>query len=700
VTLEIARDPEVRGESRRTGDHHGAARRADIQGLRAVAVFLVVAYHAGLPVPGGFIGVDMFFVISGFVIAGMLVRQLDQAPTLSFSSFYTRRMRRLLPALAVLTVVTALGSILLLSPLGPQQATARTGIAASLFSANVQLGRAGGGGYFDLATETNALLHTWSLSVEEQFYLVFPAFLMIAWRLAARFRAAASRRRTAAAVVFAATTASFLLCCYLTYRPNSQLGRTFAFYSPFTRAWEFGVGVLLALIAPSLIRAARRGTWLLGVGGFVLIGIGAFTITSTSTFPGIKVLLPVVGTAALLVAGMAPSRGPTALLSVRPATWIGDVSYGWYLWHWPLIVFAAAMWPGRGWVLVLVAIVSLVPTWVSYRFIETPIRFNDSLVGRRVLALVILCIAVPIVACVGLLMANRAETNSDAVKALSAALRPHVDSTRACDGPSPIGQRGGSSCTWPVEDPNGKIFLVGDSNAGHFAEAAVDAARREGRELTVATYSACPFVDTVVTGPQIDGPRCHQFVTDSVAALEEQRPALVLVASSSTHYINHDEFQFRDPHTGAVAGTPEAKAKLWEDGVASVLGQLAGAGIPTVVIHTAPHPQEEVPNWGPATCPALRMFTDSCGSSFDRATVEEQQRPARDAENSAVARVPGSASVDFTDDLCAADRCVTTRDGVWLYGDGDHLSVDGALTLADRFRDLIARHATSSRGSG
>src|SRR5262249_51979428 len=154
--------------------HAGGGRRPDIQGLRALAVVLVVAFHAGLPVSGGFIGVDMFFVISGFVITAMLLRHLGRDGKLGFGTFYTRRIRRLLPALALLLVFVALASTLLLSPYGTQQSAAKTSLAASLIGANAYLWRVPGG-YFDLSSNTNPLLHTWSLSAEEQFYLVFPA---------------------------------------------------------------------------------------------------------------------------------------------------------------------------------------------------------------------------------------------------------------------------------------------------------------------------------------------------------------------------------------------------------------------------------------------------------------------------------------------------------------------------------------------
>ena len=456
---------------------------------------LVVAYHAGLPLPGGFIGVDMFFVISGFVIATVLLGQLERTAKLSFASFYARRARRLLPALALLTTFVAVASVFLLSPLGPQQATAKTGIAASLFSANVQLGSAGGGGYFSTAATANALLHTWSLSVEEQFYFVFPAFLAVAWHLAARFTARRSRRRTTAAFVLLATAASFALSCYTTYSGSYRFGRTFAFYSPATRAWEFGAGALVALAAPALLRRTRHLAQPFAVGGVVLITIGVFTINGTTPFPGVSALMPIAGTVLLIVAGMASTRRVSSVLGLRPAVWVGDVSYGWYLWHWPLIVFAAAMWPGRGWVLVVAAVGSLAPTWLSYRFIENPIRFNGRLVGRRVVPLVVLCIVVPIAGCLGLLLANRLETHSEEVRTFAAANRGHADSGRGCDGARLTEAK--PECTWAVDDPRGTIVLVGDSNAGQFTEPAASAANAMGYNLTVATSSGCAFVDLV-----------------------------------------------------------------------------------------------------------------------------------------------------------------------------------------------------------
>lgn len=372
-------------------------RRLDIQGLRAVAVLLVIVFHAQLPVPGGFVGVDVFFVISGFVITAMLMREWGRSGRIRFGHFYLRRFLRLTPALALTVGVVALLSLALQNPFGAQQATARTGIGAMLLSANYVIGHAAGD-YFAANAVTNPLLNTWSLSVEEQFYLVFPALLVAGWLLARRWR------RAPVALVIAIGLGSFALSVAWSY--GSPLADTvtaffggpesFAFYSSITRAWEFGAGALLAMGLARIPVPSAAAARLTGLAGAALLILSAFAIHDDQPFPGVVAVLPVLGTVLLILAGSHVTVGVSRVLSTRPMVFVGDISYSWYLWHWPLIVFAALLFPNRPMALVAAAALSIIPSLLSYRFVEQPLRRHRPRTRPRAAALITATIGIPV----------------------------------------------------------------------------------------------------------------------------------------------------------------------------------------------------------------------------------------------------------------------------------------------------------------
>ena len=349
-----------------------ANRRADIQGLRAIAVLMVVVFHAGAPVPGGFVGVDVFFVISGFVITAMLHRELASTGRIAYRQFYLKRFKRLTPALALMLSVTMLISALVLSPLGPQQTAAETALGAMLLVANFVIASTTGG-YFDAPAESNPLLNTWSLSVEEQFYLVFPGLIGVGWYLARRSRGL--KRFSTHLIIGGIGICSFTLAVAGSYGlpipgPSAIVG----FYSPLTRAWEFAVGAMLALLLSRRPAYTPRLGSVVGVLGAALLILSLWLINDATPFPGTWTLLPVMGTALLLAAGTQAGAVTTRLLVSTPMVKVGDWSYSIYLWHWPFIVFAMYLWPQSDLAAPIAAAVSVLPALASYRWVETPIR--------------------------------------------------------------------------------------------------------------------------------------------------------------------------------------------------------------------------------------------------------------------------------------------------------------------------------------
>ena len=356
-----------------TGDEAGTAPddrrfRPDVEGLRAVAVLLVVFYHADiLRVTGGFVGVDVFFVISGFVITGLLLREHGSTGRTSILNFYARRFRRILPAATVVIVVAVIASYLMLGYVSGNT-TANDGRWAAVFLSNFHFETVGTN-YFTAKLPPSPLQNFWSLSVEEQFYVVYPTLFLVTARLKGRL----SMQAKMVIVLVVVIIASYWLSVAQT---ASQ--PTTAYFSPFTRAWELALGALVAVGTPWLKRIPARTAALVTWTGLSAIAVAAFTFTAQTPYPGSLVAIPVVG-AALVIAGgvVAPRLGAEQLLGLGPFQWFGKRSYSLYLWHWPILIIAAEQ-AGKTTLqlrdnlgLILLAIVI---SMASYRLVENPIR--------------------------------------------------------------------------------------------------------------------------------------------------------------------------------------------------------------------------------------------------------------------------------------------------------------------------------------
>ena len=647
-------------------------RRQDIQGLRALAVIVVIAFHAGLPVPGGFVGVDIFFVISGFVITAMLMREWAASGRIAFGSFYLRRFRRLTPALALMVSVTMIGSAFLLSPLGPQETAAQTGIGAMLLAANAVIA-ATTGGYFDARAEINPLLNTWSLSVEEQFYLVFPALLALGWVLA-RGR---GRQVPAFAIVTVVAVGSFAL----TLLPSASpwLG----FYSPFTRAWEFAIGALLALAAVRIRSMALASV--IAVVGLAAVVASLWLIDGRTPFPGPWTLLPTVGALLLILAGSHAANPVSRALGWRPFVAVGDTSYSLYLWHWPVIVFAAVLWPDQPWVLVAAAVVSIVPAVASYRFVEQPIRLSR---GHPAI-LVVATLIPPLALAGGLWWASANGMWSPRVQAYKEVVQSEGIAVRlGCDIGIPAGEVP-DYCTWNADAPGTPILLLGDSNAAHFGEALIAASDALDRPLTIATNTGCPLLDLRYTQSAFnrEGERaCRSYVTKSLEWLDTQPPSTVILSASDRIW-ESSSFEFKP--SGARGGTPEAYAVL-EQALDSTVRRIEAAGHQVVLVQTVPQwgaPTGKIRRayvWDPTECTTFDILGGTCQQSMPVSAAEEQHAASRAAMTAVAART-GATVLDLFGPLCPAGVCSTLQGEVFAYRDSTHISPEMSLLLAPEF---------------
>jgi peptidoglycan/LPS O-acetylase OafA/YrhL len=368
--------------------NHSTYHRSDVQGLRAVAVIFVFLYHAGAPVASGFIGVDVFFTISGYVITAMLIRDVSSSKTNNLKRFYVKRFLRLYPALATMITVVSVSLMFTVVSMESRHNSFISGIGALGGIANFVLSELTGG-YFDAPAESNPFLHTWSLSIEEQFYFIFPVMLL--WTF--RRNKVSSNRRHLETIIFIGiiTLASFFYMQIL--EPESLLP---AFYNPLARIWEFTLGALIAVALAKPYWNFKDSKFLdaIGVIGFTVLVLSSLFLVDEREFPSLITLVPVVATALIIALGQNSSSLINRYLSSRIMVLIGNYSYSIYLWHWPFIVLSKELWPGDKTATGVAALMSIFPALLSYRFIEQRFRASGNekpKLGKGVLITFLLC---------------------------------------------------------------------------------------------------------------------------------------------------------------------------------------------------------------------------------------------------------------------------------------------------------------------
>jgi peptidoglycan/LPS O-acetylase OafA/YrhL len=651
--------------------------------------------------PGGFVGVDVFFVISGFLITGLLLKEAEQTGTISLSAFYARRAKRILPAATLVLLASALLTYLCL-PRTRWDDTATHILAAAFNVVNWVLA---GSAVDYLAGDDAAspVQHFWTLAVEEQFYIVWPLLIVGAMFLSTLGRPSYFRgldrgfnpRARLNLIRLAVVLLTVPSLIWSTYYTVAEPGA--AYFVTTTRAWELGIGACVAVFATSLRRIPETAKGLLSWGGLAAITASSLFYSAETPFPGTAALLPTLGAAAIIVGGMSGRDRFAAgrLLSTSQFVWVGNISYSLYLWHWPLIVIATYVLGGLQFYQGLIVVgLSLIPAYLSYRYVEKPILAAESLKDNYgaslatglslilvagIAAMSILLVPKPISTAGFVPMKPLADTGSEPVAAvIGAALlaqNPMVGQVTdtvmafqpaalaaAKDNPVVYDQgchqtangTEAKSCVFGSEEGEFKIAIVGDSHAAQWVPALTEVADKHGWRMESFTKSACAFTRATLTfegGAYDTCTQWNQAVTEALTG--EQRPDFVLFTSS--------DYEARTPGPSS------------SEGLAQAWSALRAANVPFAVLADTPRPGINVPECVSANPDSL----SKC--AVDRLKAEQNGTPDLMYAAEAVGGVP---VIDLNRMICPESRCAPIIGDVLVYRDTNHLTATYAESLA------------------
>lgn len=710
--------------------------RRDIEGLRAVAVGVVVLYHAHfLGLRGGFIGVDVFFVVSGFLITSLLLREHAASGRISLPRFYGRRVRRLLPASCLVIVGTVVAGNVWLEPLRLRD-LGTDAIASGGFVANIVFAQRGTD-YLQSALPPSALQHYWSLAVEEQFYVVWPALLaLLLWRGAR----STSRAAVGIAVV---SIASFVVCILQT-----SVSQPWAFFGLHARAWELGAGALLAISWPRVVAVSPRLRGPAGWVGIAVIVAACFAIDEAMAFPGILALAPVVGTVLVLAAGDDGVLGPVIVLRNGVMQWIGARSYSIYLWHWPALIIGEAALDGSPSAMDRIALlaVSVIAADLSYRFVENPVRRSRTLSARNNVTLAVGAALVVLSIGAGVLLRNKSvdlstdvvATTPTFVASTSTSSAPTSNTTApsgtttssvgeatttvplgppppvvspveplaaviegvatekvpknlspsltGATGDKPIiyddgchldaGSTEPGECVFGDTTSSFTVALFGDSHAAQWFNALDTIAKQRGWRLLALTKLGCTPIEQITYNSTVGAtyPQCKPWRANVKKRLAQERVAVVFISYSN-----------RLQQVGVQQPFPD---QVWLDGFAELIPELRATGAEPVLITDTPYPGRDVPICLSENVSSVR----NCAFSRERGI-----RQSRLDTNIAAAVDNGAQVLDVTNWLCTDKACPVIVGNLLVYRDSNHITTKYAEWLTPLIDEAVSPYVEGVR---
>jgi peptidoglycan/LPS O-acetylase OafA/YrhL len=657
--------------------------RADIEGLRAIAILLVVAAHAGVPwLAGGYVGVDVFFVLSGYLITGLLVQEVQRRGRVRLGEFYARRLRRLLPALLTMIVGVGCVAALLIAPFEQLQ-QAESARAATLWLSNMWFALLKLE-YFGAEVTTNLFLHTWSLGVEEQFYLVWPLLVMFmfgAWHWQGAKR---DLRRLRLGMV-----ATVLLCLplsvFLTYAQAS-----WGFYLMPSRAWQFALGAL-ALLSTSTAdasatpirvpNASPQASRLLGLCGWVGIAFilaPAFLLDASARYPGVWATVPSLGAALVLLSGSVPSGSMLRRLQCSPPMQgVGKVSYAWYLWHWPVLLFGGVV-LGSGRPVVQFALVglSLLIAIASHALIEKPVRGSEFLVRRPLIAIGgSLALMAATIALAGLWQDKAMAWSQSPAQKRFVEVRSDLPVLYAMGCDEWFRSARVVSCGFGAENAANTVVIMGDSVMLQWFPAIAAIYDKPDWRLIVITKSSCPMVDESYVNGRIGREflECEVWRRDALRTLASFKPDIVFLGSGLSYPFDEEQ---------------------WVSGTRRVLDAIAPATGKVYLIRAT----HSLPFDGPGCLSgrAWRAPLPSASSECSAPAGSVRETNVYTWLGRAQAAYANVELLDLNALVCMDGRCNAERGGRIIYRDGTHLSAAFVATLADAIAGIMTNTGNGS----